>query len=142
VATLKTAPTDVAISAFLTGVEHPGRREDAVELLALMEGWTGWAARMWGPSIIGFGRYDYTYESGHSCSMCVVGFSPRKANMVMYVSRDDEEAEALVAKLGKVKASKGCLYLGRLSTVDLAVLEKLVKRGCKSIRKRWPVSEA
>lgn len=130
------------MEAFIAGVEHDGRREDAHELVALMQRWTGWEPRMWGPSIIGFGRYDYTYESGHSGTSCVVGFSPRKANMVIYVDRDGAEAQALVAQLGKVKVSVGCLYLGRLSTVDLKVLEKLVKLGVKSMKRKWPVSEA
>lgn len=136
----KTAPTGGSVDAFIAGVAHDGRREDAQELLGLMSRWTGWEPRMWGPSIIGFGRYDYTYESGHSGTSCVVGFSPRKANMVIYVDRAGAESAALVDSLGKVKASVGCLYLGRLSSVDLKVLEKLVKRGVTSMRSKWPVS--
>lgn len=136
----KTQQTRVSPRDFIASVEHPGRQEDALALLKLMETWTGWKPKMWGPSIIGYGRYDYTYESGHSGSSCVVGFSPRKANMVIYVDRAGAESAALVDSLGKVKASVGCLYLGRLSSVDLKVLEKLVKRGVTSMRSKWPVS--
>jgi hypothetical protein len=139
-ADIKTVATKVDVETFIEGVEHEGRREDARELLALMTKWTGWEARMWGPSIIGFGKYDYTYDSGHSGSMCVVGFSPRKANLVVYVDRSYDESDALVETLGKVKVSTGCLYLGRLSTVDVKVLEKLVKQGVKATKKRWGVS--
>lgn len=136
----KTAQTQVSPKDFITSVEHPGRQEDALALLKLLEKWTGWKPKMWGPSIIGFGRYDYTYESGHSGSSCVVGFSPRKANLVLYISRDHPESAGLVEQLGKVKASQGCLYAGRLSTIDLGVLEKLVGQGVAAIKDKWPVT--
>ncbi len=136
----KTQQTRVSPRDFIASVEHPGRQEDALALLKLMETWTGWKPKMWGPSIIGYGRYDYTYESGHSGSSCVVGFSPRKANLVLYIDRDDPQTADLVERLGKVKVSAGCVYAGRLSTIDLAVLEKLVLAGVRSIRSKWPVT--
>lgn len=136
----RTVPTSASVDAFIAGVEHDGRREDALALAELMETWTGWKPRMWGPSIIGFGRYDYTYESGHSGTSCVVGFSPRKANMVVYASHDYPGFEDLASRLGKVKVSKGCLYLGRLAGVDQGVLEKMVRKGIAVLESRWPVA--
>ncbi|WP_324750300.1 DUF1801 domain-containing protein [Sphingomonas sp. LY54] len=122
----KTKPTDVSVDAFLDGVAHPVRRADGKALRAMMERVTGEPAVMWGPSIVGFGRYHYRYASGHEGDMCRVGFSPRSANLVLYVG-GFPEYEALLAKLGKHKSSKACLYLGKLADVDLDVLEEIVQ---------------
>ena len=123
----KTKPTDVSVDAFLDSVEHPARRADGKTLRAMMERVTGEPAVMWGPSIVGFGSYHYRYESGHEGDMPRVGFSPRKANLVLYVG-GFPEYEALLARLGKHKSSKACLYLGRLADVDLSVLEEIARR--------------
>ena len=93
----------------------------------MMERVTGEPATMWGPSIIGFGRYHYRYASGHEGEMCRVGFSPRAANLALYVG-GFPEYEALLATLGKHKRSKACLYVNKLADVDLAVLEEIVRR--------------
>jgi len=124
---IKTRATDVSVDAFLDGVEHPGRRSDGAALREMMERATGQRAIMWGPSIVGFGRYQYRYDSGHGGEMCRVGFSPRKANLVLYVG-GFPEYEALLAKVGKHKRSTACLYLNRLADVDLGVLEEIVRR--------------
>lgn len=123
----KTKPTDVSVDAFLDGVEHAVRRADGKALRAMMERMTGEPAIMWGPSIVGFGRYHYRYASGHEGDTCRVGFSPRSANLVLYVG-GFPEYEALLAQLGKHKRSKACLYLGKLADVDLAVVEEIVRR--------------
>ena len=123
----KTKPTIVSVDAFLDGVEKEVRRADGQTLRAVMERVTGEPAVMWGPSIVGFGRYHYRYASGHEGDMCRVGFSPRSANLVLYVG-GFPEYEALLAKLGKHKRSKACLYLTRLAEVDLAVLEEIVRQ--------------
>lgn len=123
----KTKPTDVSVDAFLDGVAHPVRRADGKAVRAMMERVTGQPAVMWGPSIIGFGSYHYRYASGHEGDMCRVGFSPRSANLVLYVG-GFPEYEALLAKLGKHKRSKACLYLGKLADVDPAVLEEIARR--------------
>lgn len=95
---------------------------------------------MWGPSIIGFGAYEYTYETGHCGTMCVVGYSPRKANLVIYAA-DFPGKEALLESLGKHKGGlEQCLYINKLADVDLGVLEKIVKGGLEATKKRWPVS--
>ena len=126
-AEIKTKPTGVSVDAFLDGVAHPVRRADGKALRALMERATGEPAVMWGPSIVGFGTYHYRYESGHEADMCRVGFSPRSANLVLYVG-GFPEYDALLAKLGKHKRSKACLYLNRLADVDEAVLEEIARR--------------
>jgi hypothetical protein len=123
----KTKPTAVSVDAFLDGVAQPVRRADGKALRAMMERLTGEPALMWGPSIVGFGRYHYRYASGHEGDTCRVGFSPRSANLVLYVG-GFPEYEALLAQLGKHKRSKACLYLGKLADVDLAVVEEIVRR--------------
>lgn len=126
-AEIKTRPTDVSVDAFLEGVAHPVRRADGGVVRAMMERVTGEPATIWGLSIIGFGRYHYRYASGHEGEMCRVGFSPRSANLALYVG-GFPEYEALLATLGKHKRSKACLYVNKLADVDLAVLEEIVRR--------------
>jgi len=123
----KTKPTDANVDSFLDAVEHPGRRADGKAVREMMERVTGEPAVMWGPSIVGFGSYHYRYASGHEGDMCRVGFSPRSANLVLYVG-GFPDYEVLLARLGKHKRSKACLYLGQLTDVDLDVLEEIVRR--------------
>ena len=123
----KTKPTPASVDDFLDRVAHPVRRADGTALRAMMERVTGEPAVMWGPSIVGFGACHYRYASGHEGDMCRVGFSPRSANLVLYVG-GFPEYEALLARLGKHKRSKACLYINRLADVDLSVLEEIVRR--------------
>ena len=123
----KTKPTEVSVDEFLDGVAHPVRRADGKALRSMMEKVTGEPATMWGPSIVGFGSYHYRYASGHEGDAPRAGFSPRSANLVLYVG-GFAEYEALLARLGKHKRSKSCLYLGKLADVDAAVLEEIVRR--------------
>ena len=123
----KTKPTGADADAFLDRVDHPVRRSDGKALRALMEKVTGEPAILWGPSIVGFGSYHYRYASGHEGDMCRVGFSPRSANLALYVG-GFPEYDALLAGLGKHKRSKACLYLARLADIDLAVLEEIIRR--------------
>jgi hypothetical protein len=127
VSEIKTKPTDVGVDAFLDAVAQPGRRADGKAVRAMMERVTGEPAVMWGPSIVGFGVYHYRYASGHEGDMCRIGFSPRAANLVLYVG-GFPEYEALLDKLGKHKRSKACLYLNKLADVDLGVLEEITRR--------------
>lgn len=126
-AEIKTKPTDVSVDAFLDGLKHPVRREDGKTLRRTMERVTGEPAVMWGPSMVGFGTYHYRYESGHEADMCRVAFSPRSANLVLYVG-GFPEFEALLAKLGKHKRSKACLYLNKLADVDPQVLDEIIRQ--------------
>jgi hypothetical protein len=136
----KTKVTEISATKFIAAIENETRRKEARALLLLFKKATGWKPRMWGPTIIGFGAYHYTYESGRSGSICAVGFSPRKANLVIYAA-DFPGKEALLQKLGKHKGGiKQCLYISKLENVDAAVLEKIIKGGVTAIKKRWPVT--
>jgi hypothetical protein len=126
----KTRPTQVNVDDFIAAVEKPVRRADAGVLRDMMERVTGEPATMWGPTIVGFGFYHYRYASGHEGDMCRIGFSPRSANLVLYVG-GFPEYEELLGKLGKHKRSKACLYLNKLADVDLAVLEEIARRTFK-----------
>lgn len=139
----KTQPAGdiAAVHKFIDGVTHEGRRADAHELLELMQTVTGEAPVMWGPSIIGFGRYHYEYDSGREGDAPLVGFSPRKANMVVYIMPGFGAFDGLLAKLGKHKLGKSCLYLGRLKTVDTDVLGKLTRAAVTHMRKKYGVAK-
>ena len=135
----KTQPHDGDVIAYLEGIEHAGRREDAFVLLDMLGKITGEPARMWGPSIIGFGQYHYVYESGREGDHFLTGFAPRKANMVVYVMPGFGAYADLLAELGKYKTGSSCLYLGRLSGVDLKVLHRLVDKSVKDMRRKYKV---
>ncbi|MFA6116612.1 MAG: DUF1801 domain-containing protein [Sphingomonas sp.] len=122
----KTKPTNVSVDAFLAKVEPEQRRADGRVLLDMMTRLTGEPPVLWGPSIIGFGSVHYRYESGREGDMCRIGFSPRKAQLVLYLAASLPGRDALLAKLGKHSLGKGCLYITKLAAVDLAVLEDLI----------------
>ena len=136
-ADLKTKPTTQSVTAFINGVENETRRRDAKTLLAMMKKVTGEKAKMWGPSIIGFGEYHYKYESGREGDMLAVGFSPRKSNLALYVLGSLGADEPLLKKLGPYKHGKSCLYLTSLDKVDFAVLEKIVAKSYKATKAKW-----
>lgn len=135
--TPKLVPTDVAVAAHLAAVERPEQRADAEALVQMMRRLTGEEPKMWGPSIVGFGRYHYKYESGHEGDAPLAGFAPRKGNTVVYLTPGFAEGNADLQRLGKHKASKGCLYIKRLSDVDVAVLEELVRTSIEVTRQRY-----
>jgi hypothetical protein len=127
VAENKTQATAASVDRFLDAVPDPVRRADARTLHALMARLSGERARMWGPSIVGFGKYRYKYDSGREGESCRIGFSPRKAELVLYVlGGDGGEAEAL-ARLGRQRTGKGCLYIRKLADVDMDTLEALIR---------------
>ncbi len=139
-AVTKTKATKARVTNFIAAVENDTRRQDAKSLLKLFSKATGWKAQMWGPTIIGFGAYHYTYDTGHSGSICVVGFSPRTASLVLYVCDFPGKAQ-LLQKLGKHRGGlKQCLYINRLADVDLAVLERILKAGVANTKGTWPVT--
>lgn len=137
-AATKTKPEPVDPAAYLDQVEPPQRRDDGRALAAMMARIAGAPPVMWGPSIIGFDRYEYRYDSGHGGTMCRIGFAPRKAELVLYVLGDFLEQADLLARLGKHRTGKGCLYIKRLGDVDLGVLEALVAASLAANRARWP----
>ena len=134
----KTKPTSGSVADFIAAVEDPTRRADAEAACALLAEATGEPAVMWGPSIVGFGAYHYRYASGHEGDAPLVGFSPRKANLVFYLSGCDEGRGDLLARLGKHKAGKGCVYVNRLSDVDTAVLKQMATASADQLRARYP----
>jgi len=136
----KTRATNASVSAFIAAVDNDTRRADAKVLLKLMKEVTGWKPKLWGPTIIGFGAYHYTYDSGHSGSICALGFSPRKASLVIYVA-DFPGKAGLLKSLGKHKGGlKQCLYINKLADVDIDVLRSILEGGLVQIRKEWPVT--
>jgi len=130
---LKTRPTDESVEAFLNGVENDKKREDAFALLRLMKEVTGEDPTMWGDSIIGFGSYHYRYASGREGDWFLVGFSPRKRNLTVYIMAGFDEYDELLERLGKFKTGKSCLYLNRLEDVDVQVLRELVRRSAEHV---------
>jgi hypothetical protein len=124
-----TVPTAQDPAEFLAAVEPSRRRVEGVKLLELMIEVTGGPARMWGPSMVGFGEYTYRYPSGRKGSFFRVGFSPRKTALSLYGLKDDERAESMLADLGPHSTGAGCVYVKRLDLVDETVLRALVKRG-------------
>jgi hypothetical protein len=130
----KTHPTDQDVVNFLNGVDHKTRREDGIALLKIMEEVTGEGAVMWGSSIVGFGSYHYQYESGREGIMPLLGFSPRKQSMTLYIMPGFDEYEDMLAKLGKHKVGKACLYVNKLADVDEGVLRSLIGRAYKHMK--------
>ena len=136
----KTVQTDGDVDAFLATVENPRRRADAGRVLDLMREVTGEPPKMWGSSIVGFGSYRYRYASGRDGSSLVVGFAPRKQNLVLYIMPGFSSHAALLSRLGKFRTGKSCLYVNRLDDVDLRVLEELVRESVAEMRRRYPMS--
>ena len=134
----KTKPTQQSVQDFLDKIENEQVRDDCYALIKLMKKITGSEPKMWGPSIIGFGKYHYKYDSGHEGDSCLTGFSPRKQNISLYVMPGITDHQDLLKELGKHKAAKGCLYIKKLDDVDLNVLEKLVKRSVDTLKKKYP----
>jgi hypothetical protein len=132
---MKTTPNDKSVNKFLKSVENDRRREDGLEVLKLFEEVTGMEPQMWGDSIIGFGRYHYKYASGREGEWMLTGFSPRKQNLTLYIMDGFDEYDKLLAKLGKHKTGKSCLYINKLEDVDLDVLRQLVKKSVEHMQK-------
>ena len=135
----KTHETKASVNAFLKSVEHDRRREDALTLKALMDKITGCKAKMWGPSIGGYGKYHYKYDTGREGDHLITGFSPRKQSMVVYIMPGFSEYGTLMAKLGKYKTGRSCLYINKLDDIDLKVLEKLIRKSVAYMKKKYKV---
>lgn len=139
---IKTKATEVGVADVIAAVPEARRREEAAVIDAMHRRVTGLEPKMWGPSIIGYGSYDYKYDSGHSGTMCRAGFSPRKAALTLYLMGNycnrQDEADALFARLGKHKTGKSCLYINKLADVDLDVLEQLVALSWDSMNEVYP----
>jgi hypothetical protein len=134
-----TRPTSRPVEDFLAQVEPPRRRDEGQALDVLFRQVTGFAPRMWGPSMVGYGRYAYRYDSGHSGESFATGFSPRKAQLVVYILPGYADYGALLSRLGPHKLGKSCLYLSSLAKVDQAVLAELIRAGLQDLARHWTV---
>jgi hypothetical protein len=134
----KTGPTGIGVDEFIAAVPVDRRREDAGALRAMMERLSGEKAHMWGPSIVGFGTYRYRYESGREGEAPRLGFSPRAKELVVYLAGGSEHRGDLLARLGKHRVGKSCLYIKTLSDVDTSVLEALVTADLAYMDAKYP----
>jgi hypothetical protein len=134
----KTKATVASVAAYLAAIEDPERRADCEAIGRIMRKLTGQPPKMWGPSIVGYGLYRYTYASGHSGESCVTGFAARKGDISVYLVAEGPAQATLLARLGKHKMGKACLYLRRLADVDVQVLEELIAGSVAEVRLRYP----
>jgi len=135
---LKTKENDRDVIEFLEAVENPKKREDAYKLLDIFTETSGYPAKMWGPSIIGFGKYHYKYKTGHEGDAPLVGFSPRKAKISLYFATGDTKREELLEKFGKHTTGKACVYINKVADIDVEVLKKLIVQSIDFLRKTYP----
>lgn len=138
----KTQPHDLNPRAFLATVEPVRRREDGLVLLDLFQQVTGFQPTMWGPSIVGYGRYHYRYQTGREGDFLATGFSPRKANLSIYIMPGYQDYSEILGRLGKHKLGKSCLYVNKLADIDLEVLAELIRSGLQDLDRIWPVQPA
>lgn len=137
---LKTKPTTQNVKEYLNQIEPEEKKQDGLRLLAIMEKITGEKAQMWGASIVGFGKYHYKSErSAQEGDWPLIGFSPRKQNLTLYIMPGFKDVQDLLAKLGKHKTSVGCLYLKRLADVDLDILSALIKKSFEQMQSTYNV---
>lgn len=134
-AELKTKETNASVAEFIDKVEDPIRRKECKQIIALMKKHTKAQPKMWGPSIVGFGNLKLKYASGRELEWLIIGFSPRKAALTLYVLTQKESPE-MMKKLGKYKTGKGCLYIKSLEDIDMKVLDKLIAQNVKAIKAR------
>jgi len=136
-AELKTKSNDQDVIEFLNEIEDEQKRTDCFDLLDILTKITKEKPKMWGASIVGFGKYHYKYESGREGDWFLTGFSPRKQNLTIYIMSGFKGSEALMEELGKHKTGSSCLYVKKLSDIDLDVLKKLVVESVGFLRKRY-----
>lgn len=134
----KTQATGVDPKGFIQGVENRRRREDAFVLLEMFNKITGWPPVVWGDSIIGYGQYTYRLANGKTSQFMRTGFSPRKQNLSLYIMSGMQAHDDLMAKLGKFKTSKACLYVNKLTDVDLTVLGQLIQADINEMAQKYP----
>ena len=136
-AELKTNETKLSVTKFIGKVEDDQKRQDSQAILKLMKQVTKEEPKMWGGSMVGFGRFHYKSDSGREGDWFLTGFSPRKQNLTIYITPGFDKYESLMKKLGKHKTSKGCLYIKKLEDVDMKVLKQLIKQSYQDMKKRY-----
>lgn len=137
--TNKTTPTDQSVVDFLSAVEPSKKAAEAKALDEVFRRTTGFTPVMWGPSIVGYGRYHYRYQSGREGDFLATGFSPRKAAHSIYIMPGYTDFSGILSRLGKHKLGKSCLYINKLADIDLDVLSELIRAGLAELNTRWPV---
>lgn len=135
---LKTKETDNSVIEFIEAIENPKKREDAYKLLDIFTETTNYEAKMWGPSIIGFGSYHYKYKSGHEGEAPLVGFSPRKAKISLYFATGDTKREELLKSFGKHTTGKACVYINKLADINVDALKALIKQSIAFLKEAYP----
>jgi uncharacterized protein DUF1801 len=136
----KTKPTGASVDAYLASRASSEQLADCKAIMAMCQRITKQQPRMWGPSIVGYGSYTYRYESGHSGDACLAGFAVRGRELVVYLLAENPEQVELLAKLGKHKMSKACLYFKRLADLDAKVLEALIAGSVAEVKRRYPTT--
>jgi hypothetical protein len=134
----KTKPEKTSVTAYINAIEDQQVKDDCMSLVKILGKLTGEKAVMWGTAIVGFGSYHYRYESGREGDSCLTGFSPRKGNISIYTNSYLNEDDPLMKKLGKYKHGKSCLYVKKLSDIDISILEKIIAGGIKHLQARYP----
>lgn len=137
-ATNKTTETQASVSDFINQISDEAKRNDAIRLVDIFKNQTGFAAILWGPSIIGFGSYHYKYASGHEGDAPLAAFSPRASAISLYLHLPAEQREDLLQKLGKTKSGKGCIYVKKLSDINLDVLNELIEISVSTLKQLYP----
>lgn len=137
----KTWPTSQAVADYIASLPTERRQREARVLVDVFEEITDWPATMWGPSIIGFGSYKYQYASGHKGEAARTGFSPRKAALTFYLLMYDDQLGGILPRLGKYKASKGCVYVNKLEDIDLDVLREAIRYSVEEMERLYPQAE-
>jgi hypothetical protein len=133
----KTKPTDASVEEYIASRANEQQRADCQQLMALLKKITRQSPKMWGPSIVGYGSYRYTYESGRTGEAPLAGFAIRGRELVVYMVADDDKQKALLTRLGKHKMTKSCLYFKQLADLDKSVLEQLVASSVAGVRQRY-----
>lgn len=135
----KTVQTNASVEGFIASIAHPKRQQDAGVLVDLFAKSTGFAPKMWGNSIVGFGQYHYRYATGREGDFLATGFSPRKSNLSIYIMPGYGDFSDILKNLGKHKLGKSCLYVNKLSDIDLDILAQLIAAGIERLDQIWPV---
>ena len=134
----KTVETIESVANFLAAITDETKKQDCLNMVTIMEKVTGFKAKMWGPSIVGFGSYHYKYESGREGDAPLVGFSPRKNEISLYLSSSFENRDALLEKFGKHKSAKACIYIKKLADIDQEILKEMIALSVKHVKSMYP----
>lgn len=137
----KTTETESSVIDFINAIDDEIKKNDAFELTTIMQNISGFEPKMWGPGIIGFGSYHYKYTSGHEGDAPLVGFSPRKAAISLYIYIPPENREELLSGLGKHKASKGCIYIKKIADIDLEMLKNMISLSLEYLKNLYPSNQ-